>query len=54
LLGYKEDYIYRLLTKSSFIVRAFTVTFAAKKRDLKDVRDMLFIKRTYNQPVFDL
>jgi hypothetical protein len=57
LLGYKKDYIYRLLTKSGFIIRAFTVTFVAKKRNLKDLEDMGNTpptKRTYNQPVLDL
>jgi hypothetical protein len=54
LLGYKKDYIYRLLTKSGFIVRAFTVIFAAKKRDLKDVGDTPLIKRTCNQLVLNL
>jgi hypothetical protein len=57
LLGYEGDYIYRLLTKSGFIVRAFTVTFAAEKRHLdnvEDVGDTLSAKRSYNQPVLDL
>jgi hypothetical protein len=54
LLGYEEDYIYRLLTKSGFIVRTSTVTFAAEKRDLEDVGDTLSAKRTCNQPVLDL
>jgi hypothetical protein len=40
LLGYEEDYIYRLLTKSGSIVRASTVTFAAEKRHLEDVEDV--------------
>jgi hypothetical protein len=40
LLGYKKDYIYRLLTKSGSIVRASTVTFTAEKRHLKDVKDI--------------
>jgi hypothetical protein len=57
LLGYKGDYIYRLLTKSGSIVRASTVTFAAKKRnleDLEDVGDTPPAKRTCNQSVLDL
>jgi hypothetical protein len=48
LLGYKGDYIYRLLTKSGFIVHASTVIFAAEKKDLKDVGDTPSVKRTYN------
>jgi hypothetical protein len=54
LLGYKRDHIYRLLTKSGFIVRASTVIFAAKKRDLEDVRDTPPAKRTCNQLMLDL
>jgi hypothetical protein len=54
LLRYKRDHIYRLLTKSGSIVRAFTVTFAAEKRDLEDVGDTSPAKRTCNQPVLDL
>jgi hypothetical protein len=57
LLGYEGDYIYRLLTKSGSIVRAFTVTFAAEKRHLKDVEDVGDTppaKRSCNQPVLDL
>jgi hypothetical protein len=57
LLGYKGDYIYRLLTKSGSIIRASTVTFAAEKRnleDLKDVGDTPPAKRTCNQSVLDL
>jgi hypothetical protein len=54
LLGYEGDYIYRLLTKSGSIVRASTVIFAAKKRDLEDVGDTSPVKRTCNQPVLDL
>jgi hypothetical protein len=57
LLGYKGDHIYRLLTKSGFIIRASTVTFAAEKRHLKDVEDVgdtLPAKRSCNQPVLDL
>jgi hypothetical protein len=54
LLGYKEDYIYRLLTKSGFIVRASTVTFTAEKRNLENVGDTPPTKRTCNQPVLDL
>jgi hypothetical protein len=57
LLGYKEDYIYRLLTKSGSIVRASTVIFTAEKRDLKDmknVRDTSPTKRSYNKPVLEL
>jgi hypothetical protein len=48
LLGYEEDHIYKLLTKSGFIVRAFTVIFAAEKRDLKDVGDTSPAKKTCN------
>jgi hypothetical protein len=48
LLGYEEDHIYRLLTKSGFIIRASTVTFAAEKRDLEDVGDTPPTKRTCN------
>jgi hypothetical protein len=48
LLGYKGDYIYRLLTKSGFIVHAFTVTFTAEKKDLEDMGDTSPAKRTYN------
>jgi hypothetical protein len=57
LLGYKEDHIYRLLTKSGSIVRASTVTFAAEKRhldDVEDVGDTPPAKRSCNQPVLDL
>jgi hypothetical protein len=54
LLEYKEDHIYKLLTKSGFIVRASIVTFAAEKRDLKDVKDTSPAKRTCNQLVLDL
>jgi hypothetical protein len=57
LLEYKEDHIYRLLTKSGFIVRASIVIFAAEKRDLKDIKnvgDMLPIKKSYNKPVLEL
>jgi hypothetical protein len=57
LLGYKGDYIYRLFTKSGSIVRASTVTFAAEKRhldDVKDVGDTPPVKRSYNQPMLDL
>jgi hypothetical protein len=54
LLGYKGDHIYRLLTKSGFIIRASTVTFTAEKRDLEDVGDTPPAKRTCNQPVLDL
>jgi hypothetical protein len=57
LLKYKGDHIYRLLTKSGFIVRASTVIFAAEKRDLKDiknVKDMLPVKKSYNKPVLKL
>jgi hypothetical protein len=54
LLGYKGDHIYKLLTKSGFIVRAFTVIFAAEKRDLKDIKDTSPVKRTCNQPVLNL
>jgi hypothetical protein len=57
LLGYEEDYIYRLLTKSGSIVRASTVTFAAEKRHLEDVEDVgdtSPAKRSCNQPVLDL
>ena len=54
LLGYKEDHIYRLLTKSGSIVRASTVTFTAEKRDLEDVGDTSPAKRTCNQLVLDL
>jgi hypothetical protein len=54
LLGYKKDYIYRLLTKSGSIVRASTATFAAEKRDLEDVEDTPPAKRTCNQSVLDL
>jgi hypothetical protein len=56
LLGYKRDYIYRLLIKSGFIVRASTVIFAAEKRhlkDIKDIEDMLSVKKSYNQPVLN-
>jgi hypothetical protein len=57
LLGYKEDHIYRLLTKSGSIVCASTVIFAAEKRHLKDMKDMGDTppaKKSYNQPVLDL
>jgi hypothetical protein len=54
LLGYEGDYIYRLLTKSGFIVRASTVIFTTEKRDLEDVGDTSPAKRTCNQPVLDL
>jgi hypothetical protein len=57
LLGYKRDHIYRLLTKSGFIVHASTVIFAAKKRDLediKDVGDVLPAKKSCNKPMLEL
>jgi hypothetical protein len=57
LLGYKGDYIYRLLTKSGFIVRASTVIFAAEKRHLEDVEDVgdtPSAKRSCNHPMLDL
>jgi hypothetical protein len=57
LLGYKEDHIYKLLTKSDSIVHASTVTFAAEKRHLEDVKDMGDTppaKKSRNQPVLDL
>jgi hypothetical protein len=57
LLGYKGDYIYRLLTKSGFIVRASIVIFAAEKRHLKDVKnvgDTPPAKKSRNQPMLDL
>jgi hypothetical protein len=54
LLGYEKDYIYRLLTKSGFIVHASTVIFTAEKRDLKDVGDTSPAKRTCNQLMLDL
>jgi hypothetical protein len=57
LLEYKEDHIYKLLTKSGSIVRASTVTFAAKKRHLEDVEDVGDTppaKKSRNQPMLDL
>jgi hypothetical protein len=57
LLGYEGDHIYRLFTKSGSIVHASTVTFAAEKRHLKDVKDVGDTpptKRSCNQPVLDL
>jgi hypothetical protein len=57
LLGYKRDYIYKLLTKSGSIIHASTVTFAAEKRHLKDVKDVgdtLSAKRSYNHLVLNL
>jgi hypothetical protein len=57
LLEYKRDYIYRLLTKSGFIVRASTVIFIAEKRHLKDVKnvgDTPSAKKSYNYLVLNL
>jgi hypothetical protein len=54
LLGYKEDHIYRLLTKEGAIVHVLTVRFAAEKRRLKNVGDELLIKRSCNQLGLDL
>jgi hypothetical protein len=57
LLGYKGDHIYRLLTKSGFIIRASTVIFAAEKRDLEDMEDVgdaSPAKKSCNKPVLEL
>jgi hypothetical protein len=57
LLEYEGDHIYRLLTKSGFIVHAFTVIFAAEKKDLEDIKDVgdaLPTKKSYNKPVLKL